>query len=165
VLERVISGGQTGADRAALMAARAAGLATGARMPRGFLAHDGPRPEFAALYGMMETVSRHYPSRTGRNVREADATLCFATNWESPGELLTHRFCLQYDKPYLDVTPHGDSSPTEVASWIIQGGFRVLNVAGNAESTSPGIEEYVSEFLENVFRIVLLSRENEMGAK
>ncbi|HSQ58757.1 MAG TPA: putative molybdenum carrier protein, partial [Gemmata sp.] len=59
-LERVISGGQTGADRGALIAARAAGIATGGFMPRGFLAHDGNHPEFAELYDMRETESSRY---------------------------------------------------------------------------------------------------------
>lgn len=57
ILDRVISGGQSGVDQAALRAARAAGIPTGGSMPRGFLTEDGPRPDFAELYGLVELDS------------------------------------------------------------------------------------------------------------
>lgn len=154
---RVISGGQTGADRAALAAARSAGVPTGGWMPRGFLAHDGEHPEFAELYGMREAPGDHHPVRTALNVKESDATLRFATNWDSPGEALTLALCERYRKPHLDVTPGVGPTPEEVAAWVVGTGVRVLNVAGNAESTSPGIQEWVEEFLGEVFRLLALS--------
>lgn len=157
LLERVISGAQTGADRGGLIAARAAGIPTGGCMPRGFVAHDGNHPEFAELYGIQETVSANYPTRTGRNVRESDATLRFATVWDSPGELLTLEMCRKHGKPHFDVTPGGGVTPADVAEWVMSRGVRVLNVAGNAERTSPGIEEYVTDFLGDVFRLLVLS--------
>ncbi|QJW99409.1 YpsA SLOG family protein [Frigoriglobus tundricola] len=153
-LERVISGGQTGADRAALVAAKAAGIATGGWMPRGFRAHDGPRPEFAALYGVREHESERYPPRTALNVKESDATLKFATEWDSPGEVLTRRMCERYGRPQLEVTPGGDVTPADVANWLTRTGVRVLNVAGNAERTSPGIEAFVTAFMTEVFRLL-----------
>ena len=157
VISRVISGGQTGADRGALIAARAAGIPTGGWMPRGFLAHDGRHPEFADLYGMEETASDRYPPRTARNVKAADATLRFATDWASPGEVLTLSLCEKFHKPHLDVTPGGLLTPADVADWLVRTGVRVLNVAGNAERTSPGIQDAVTEFLTAVFRLLLLS--------
>jgi hypothetical protein len=156
-LERVISGAQTGADRGGLIAARAAGLSTGGWMPAGFLAYDGCHPEFAELYGIRETVSRNYPPRTERNVRDADATLRFASNWETPGELLTLAMCRKHGKPHLDITPGGGTTPADVAEWIDTNGVGLLNVAGNAEQTSPGIQDYVVEFLGEVFRLLVLS--------
>ncbi|MBA4065953.1 MAG: hypothetical protein C0501_19990 [Isosphaera sp.] len=156
-LERVISGGQTGADRAALAAARAAGLPTGGWMPLGFLAHDGPHPEFAHRYGMRETASARYPPRTRRNVRGSDATLRIATVWDSPGEVLTLDLCRRYGKPCRDVTPGDGPTPEEVAAWVTAAGVRVLNVAGNSEQTSPGIEATATEFLAEVFRLLLLA--------
>lgn len=156
-LVRVISGGQTGADRAALAAARAAGIPTGGWMPAGFLAHDGAHPEFADLYGVRETPSERYQPRTGLNVKESDATLRFATDWNSPGEVLTLRMCREYGKPHLDVTPGGTATPADVVAWLAANGVRVLNVAGNAERTSPGIQDWVTEFLGEVFRLIVLS--------
>jgi hypothetical protein len=151
-LERVISGGQTGADRAALVAAKAAGLATGGWMPKGFLAQDGCHPEFAALYGVTEHASSRYPPRTALNVKESDATLRFATAWESPGEVLTLDLCRRYKKPRMDVTP--GVTPAAVAAWLTANGVKVLNVAGNTERTSPGIGAVVEGFLAEVFALL-----------
>lgn len=157
LLRLVISGGQTGADRAALAAARSAGIPTGGWMPRGFLAHDGEHSEFAERYGLRETASARYQQRTARNVKESDATLRFATDWDSPGEVLTLAMCRKYDKPHLDVTPGDGQTPADVAAWIVENRVRVLNVAGNAERTSPGIQERAAEFLGEVFRLLALS--------
>lgn len=156
-LERVISGGQTGADRAALVAARAAGIATGGWMPAGFLAHDGTHREFAELYRVRETPAAQYPHRTALNVKESDATLRFATAWDSPGEALTLSLCREHGKSVFDVTPGGGVTPEEVCEWLVATRVRVLNVAGNSERTSPGIQEYVEGFLGDVFRLLLLS--------
>src|SRR5215212_10255749 len=127
-LERVISGGQTGADRAALVAAKAVGLATGGWMPRGFRSQDGPRPDFAELYGVREYASDRYPPRTALNVKESDATLRFATDWGSPGEALTQRMCVRYGRPHLDVSPGDSITPADVAQWLVRNAVRVLNV-------------------------------------
>lgn len=156
-LERVISGGQTGADRAALIAARTAGIPTGGWMPSGFLAHDGNHPEFAELYGIRETGSGQYQPRTALNVKESDATLRFAKNWESAGEVLTLAMCREHQKPHFDVSVGGTITPENVVEWILTTEVRVLNVAGNSERTSPGIQEYVAEFLGDVFRLLVLS--------
>lgn len=154
MLERVISGGQTGADRGALVAAKAAGIPTGGWMPRGFLALDGCHPEFAELYGIQEHTSDRYPPRTALNVKESDATFRFATNWDSPGEQLTLSMCERYGKRNLDVTPGGTLTPADAAAWLVANCVRVLNVAGNTERTSPGIEAFVVAFMTEVFRLV-----------
>ena len=156
-LEQVISGGQTGADRAGLIAARAAGIKTGGWMPLGFLANDGEHPEFAERYGIVEMSSSRYPPRTAMNVKESNGTLRFATNWDSSGEVLTLKLCLKHGKPYLDVAVGGKVTPAVVVAWIAENNIRILNVAGNAEQTSPGIQEWVIEFLEVVFQMVKLS--------
>lgn len=154
MLERVISGGQTGADRAGLVAAKAAGLATGGWMPKGFRALDGPRPEFATLYGVTEHASDRYPPRTALNVKESCATVCFASAWDSPGEVLTRRMCERYGRPRLEVTPGGLVSPAGVVEWLRLNGVRVLNVAGNTERTSPGIGAFTEAFLAEVFQLL-----------
>lgn len=153
-LERVISGGQTGADRAALAATRAANIATGGWMPKGFRALDGNHPEFAALYGTKEHESERYPPRTALNAKESDATIRFATDWNSPGELLTRKMCDRYGKPHFDVTPGGGTTPADVVAWLVANNVRVLNVTGNTERTSPGIEAFVTAFLAEVFRLL-----------
>jgi hypothetical protein len=153
-LERVISGGQTGADRAALVAAKACGIPTGGWMPRGFRAQDGSHPEFAELYGIREHASDRYPPRTALNVKESDATLRFATAWDSRGEVLTLSMIERYDKPHLDVPPGGTLTPADVVAWLVANNVRMLNVAGNTERTSPGIEAFVVTFLTEVFQLL-----------
>lgn len=155
MLKVVISGGQTGADRAGLLAAQAVGLGTGGWMPRGFLALDGPRPDFATRFGLREHTSPHYPPRTRLNVLHSDATLRIARHWSSPGEQLTLKFITKYSKPWLDIDP--TSSPLDhqrVVEFLRRHRVVVLNVAGNSESTSPGIEVFGAEFLKSVFERV-----------
>ena len=155
MLVQVISGGQTGADRGALIAARACGLATGGWMPKGFLTLEGPRPDLAKEFGLQEHTSPKYPPRTRRNVQLSDATIRFARYWQTPGEQATLKFLLQYQKPYLDVSVDSPPSPADVADWLRANRARILNVAGNAERSSPGIEEFVARFLNEVLRLVL----------
>jgi hypothetical protein len=92
MLDRVVSGGQTGADQAGWRAARAAGIPTGAWMTWGFLTEapdgrgDEPHPEFADLYGARELPTANYADRTRANVRDSEATIWFgSTDSLGPG--------------------------------------------------------------------------------
>jgi hypothetical protein len=147
---KVVSGGQTGVDQAALRAARACGLETGGYMPLGYLTEDGPRPEFRELYGVIELPTSSYPARTRQNALEASATIWFGV-LNSHGSASTHRNCWANHRPILDVV-EGETTPSNVARWIEAGGFKVLNVAGNRESSNPGIGERTERFLTAVFR-------------
>jgi hypothetical protein len=148
IFARVISGGQTGADQAGWRAARAAGLPTSGWMPAGFLTEDGPRPEFAELYGARETQSPDYPERTRRNVCDAAATIWFG-NIDSRGSILTHRACAASYRDCFDVI---ETKPSELYYWLVVGRYRSINVAGNRESSNPGIGARVERFLAEVFR-------------
>jgi hypothetical protein len=149
VLDRTVSGGQTGADKAGWRAARASGIVTGGWMPESFLTESGPRPEFAEMFGALEIPGGGYPERTRANARDSDATIWFG-NPDSPGGRTTLRACTGFEKPvYLVI--EGLTQPAEVAAWIEAEEVRVLNVAGNRESTEPGIGERVERFLAAVF--------------
>ena len=163
MIERVISGGQTGADQAGWRAAKRFGLATGGWMPRGFVTEDGPRPEFAELYGAKEHASQKYPPRTRANARIASATLVFdaalvkSLSSLSAGSQITIRACMEYEKPNAVIPvqlgqAHDPRSVAVVADWINQHAGRTLNIAGNRESKSPGIGQWVQSFLCDVFR-------------
>lgn len=154
ILEVVISGGQTGVDLAALIAAKASGLKTGGWMPKGFRRLDGKFPEMAKEFGVKEHESWSYAPRTSCNVRDGDATLRIAHNFYSPGELCTKKAIDYYKRPFLDI-PIDNLIPIEqVADWIIKGEFRVLNVAGNSEQTLSGIQEKSVTYLTAVFGLV-----------
>ena len=153
-LEKVISGGQTGADIAGVKAAKAADITTGGTMPLGFKTLDGPRPEYAELYGMKEHSSPHYPGRTYQNVKDADGTVRFAVNFKTSGEECTLGAIKKYGKEKFDVSVLGTTTPEEMVDWMLQKNIRVLNVAGNSEQTAKGMEEFTVAFLSEVFKLL-----------
>src|SRR3990167_1377892 len=131
-IKKIISGGQTGADRAGLEAGRVLGLQTGGWVPKGWRVDGGSDPSLAD-FGLKEHPSTDYPPRTHLNVASADATVLFG-NMHSPGCALTIRCCRELGKPY-------QCNPTafDLRTWLVGIGARVLNVAGNRERTNPGI--------------------------
>lgn len=156
MLEKIISGGQTGADFAGIAVAKEKGVATGGAMPKGFRTLDGPKPDYAVLYGMTEHKSPYYAPRTFQNVKESDATIRFAQKMDSAGEKCTLKAINQYGKLHFDVHILDTSKfvaasqaqhPTDVAKWIVEHKIKILNVAGNSEETSPGIEVFVRRYV------------------
>jgi hypothetical protein len=119
-------------------------------VPRGLKTEDGPRPEFAEGYGAVELASDDYADRTRANVRDADATLWFGDP-DSPGGRTTLRTCGSSDQPTFLVID-GLTRPSAVAAWIVAEEVRVLNCAGNRESTAPGIGGRVEAFMVAIFR-------------
>jgi hypothetical protein len=83
MLEKLISGGQTGAEQAAWRAARFCNIPTGGWIPKGFLTEAGPRPEFAELYGALEMPTDDYRTQTEQNLRDGHATLWFGSTRDS----------------------------------------------------------------------------------
>jgi hypothetical protein len=154
MIELVVCGFQTGADIAGARAAKAAGIDTGGWMPLGWRTEEGPRPEYAGLYGAMEHWSPEYPPRTEANVEMADTTIWFGSG-DSRGYRCTRKAADRLLKPMLEVgTPDGLTLPRQVAHELGVIGAKVINVAGNRASTSPGIEDRVERFLARVFRIL-----------
>ena len=158
---KVISGGQTGVDVAALRAAKALGIETGGWMPQGFRTLAGPRFDYMALYGMREHDRAGYASRTEANVRDSHGTLRVALKFASPGEKCTLRWIQTYGRPWQDVrwTETPLSAKTQIVVEFVHGLLMrcataervILNVAGNSEATAPGIEHAAEDFLIEVF--------------
>jgi Circularly permutated YpsA SLOG family len=149
MLERVISGFQTGADQGAIRAAKAIGLPTGGWMPLGWLTEEGARPEFRELYGAVEMPTSDLRARTRKNVEEASATIWFG-RLKSPGSLATHKACLEYGRSCFDVDEK--EKPSSVVRWIRMNSFKSLNCAGNRESSNPGIGARTERFMLAVLR-------------
>lgn len=127
---RILSGGQTGVDRAALDAALQLGVACGGWCPAGRLAEDGP---IADHYPLAETNSNQYIERTRRNVLDSDATLIVYFSALEGGTKKTVQFCRQHHKPYLelDMAAHDEAEAvTRVVRFILENNINVLNVAG-----------------------------------
>ena len=144
----IISGGQTGVDRAALRAARGLGLSCGGWCPKGRQAEDGVIPREFAL---TQTDSDDYEVRTRFNVRDSDATLIVSNGPLDRGTELTAALANQARKPYRVVDLACESTPRATAAWIntVPGG--VLNVAGPRESNCPGIETLAEDWLRALF--------------
>jgi hypothetical protein len=149
VIERIVSGGQTGADRAGLEAAITLGLRHGGWCPRGRRAEDG---EIPARYSLVEVPSDTYDERTRLNVRDSDGTVVFTRGPLAGGSRLTAEEALRIGKPCLlldsdRIAPGGGDAVRELLEWIDQYRIRVLNVAGPRESQAPGIERAVASFV------------------
>lgn len=159
---KIISGGQTVAYISGLIAAKKFGFPTGGVMPPGFVTEAGAKPHWAEEFGLGEipdsgNVVANYVARTYANARDSDATIRFATNFDSKGEKCTLRAIEKFGKPYLDVNPDNPILVSTVVDWLINNDVKVLNVAGNRESKSPGLGRFVVDFLSQVFQ--------EMGHK
>jgi hypothetical protein len=141
----IISGG---ADLGGLRTGEALGIATGGAMPKGFRTEAGPRHNYAALFGMRELLSSSYRSRTRQNVIESDGTVIFSGPSLAGGSLLTKRLCDDLGKPCLVVAFRATHDQHKLfLDWLALHQIQALNVAGDRESKSPGIEEFVFHFL------------------
>jgi hypothetical protein len=141
---KIVSGGQTGVDRAALDVALALGIACGGWCPRGRLAEDGVIP---SRYPLTETPTSEYPERTRQNVLDSDATLIFNHGPLAGGTALTRHLARELGKPNLVMDPGATVEVETVRSWCREHRVRILNVAGPRESHSPGIGDSVRKFL------------------
>ena len=146
-IERIVSGGQTGADRAGLDAALRLGLPCGGWCPKDRRAEDGPIP---ARYPLQETRSSRYLDRTRRNVRDSDGTAVFSLGSVlSGGSLQTARYAQARGVPCLHLARDGgDPDPAgRLRAFLEEHGIRCLNVAGSRESREPGIHSWVESLL------------------
>jgi hypothetical protein len=149
MVERVISGGQTGADQAGLAAAKRLGIPTGGTMPKGWLTETGPRPDLASAYDLTEAATAEYPERTKLNVLASDGTVVFGDS-RSRGSMLTARLCQRHSKPccMIPLGEDPDAAADRLLSWLAQHRIRTLNVAGNRASQALGIEKFVTAVLD-----------------
>lgn len=144
----IVSGGQTGADRAGLDFAIAHGLPHGGWCPLGRRAEDGPLHE---RYQLRETEGEGYLQRTRCNVADSDATLIFNIGELSDGSLATLRFAKRAGKPVRVVALDTIDLVAEVADmreWLAAQAIAILNIAGPRESKRPGIYQRTLAFLE-----------------
>lgn len=148
---RIISGGQSGVDRAALDVAEKLGIARGGWCPKGRLAEDGP---IAASYPLTETPSGAYEQRTMWNVRDADATLILAARAPlTGGTRYTKNVAEGLRKPHQVVVLDDQGSIAITVQWLRSHDVRVLNVAGPRESGEPGIYHAAFAFLHGLLQL------------
>ena len=150
-LTKIVSGGQTGADRAALDWAIAHELPHGGWCPRGRKAEDGTIP---SRYRLSETPAVAYVQRTEWNVRDSDGTAILSLAWTlTGGSSKTLELAQQHGKPSLHLArdAHGDDAGDQLRRFVEEHGIRVLNVAGPRASTEPEIGAFVLAVLDRAF--------------
>jgi predicted Rossmann fold nucleotide-binding protein DprA/Smf involved in DNA uptake len=154
---KVVSGGQTGVDRAALDVALDDKIGCGGWCPKGRIAEDGI---IDRKYPLKETDSEDYAVRTEQNVIDSDGTLILNRGGLSSGTALTVEYAKKYKKPCLiidlDKCEENISSFGNVLivrGWIMVNDIKVLNVAGPRESKSQGIYELAKKFLQKLFGV------------
>lgn len=146
LVEKLVSGGQTGADRAALDIAMALGLPHGGWCPKGRKAEDGTIP---LCYALVETPCGGYPQRTEWNVRDSDGTAVFTwARTASGGSRKTISIARGLGRPCLHIARDGGGdAATLLRDFIVRDQIAVLNVAGSRESKEPGIGDWVRSVL------------------
>lgn len=144
----IVSGGQTGVDRAALDEALAQGFRVGGWCPAGCRAEDGP---IHPRYGLRPTPSADPAQRTAWNVRDSDATLVLVRGPVRGGTLLTVGVAERFRKPVRVVDLDPESEADAARGWLAWTVPRVLNVAGPRESEAPGVYRLTRGFLRRVW--------------
>ena len=186
-LTKIISGGQTGADRAGLEAAIELGLATGGNATHGFMTTDGPDPTLGTRFGLTEMASRPslpqmYVMRSKKNVDDADATVafrfhssagtdntiayCHSGNWV-PLSSLPKRLSRPPHRPVFVVSSLSERDREkmmeEFRKFLIERDVSVLNVAGHRACPKlPRIEEEVKSFLVEALSPILPERRDQV---
>ena len=148
---KIVSGGQTGADRAALDWAIANQIPHGGWCPKGRKAEDGI---IASCYNLTETPSSQYWERTQWNVRDSDGTAVFSISEEIfAGTLLTVELAEKYEKPYIHLCKKliNINTINRFQLFLLKFGIVNLNVAGPRASDDPEVYQFVMEILDRAF--------------
>lgn len=153
-ISKIISGGQSGADRAGLDWARAKGIEIGGWCPAGRIAEDGRIDE---IYPLEETPGEGYSQRTEWNVRDSDATVIITVH---PvllgGSKLTRKFARRWNRPCLHLHSEMEAAPADVWRDFLEEHFiETLNIAGPRESTDKRIYGYSLQLLDEIFLPIL----------
>ena len=146
-ITKIVSGGQTGADRAALDWAIERGILHGGWCPKGRKAEDGP---IDARYELQETGSADYLKRTEWNIRDTDGTVIFTMRPAlTGGSKRTAEFAVKHRKPCLHLHPGFtmEHCAQRLAEFVQANGIRILNVAGSRGSKEPEVGAFVRTVL------------------
>ena len=147
---KIISGGQTGADQAALDAAIALKIAYGGWLPKGRKTENGP---LAPRYALRELKSARYRDRTEKNILTADGTLIFSFGPLTGGSALTEALAIRHDRPFLHIDfelVDRLQAAVLVETWLQAMQIATVNVAGPRASSEARIYEAVYALLTGI---------------
>ncbi len=156
-VKKIISGAQTGADRAALDFAIEYNIPCGGWVPAGRQAEDGRIPDH---YTIWEMEDGGYVERTEQNVKDSDGTLIFSHGELTGGSLLTREFAEKHGRPWLHIDFNqllAFDAAIDVNDWIAEYSIEILNIAGARASKDPDIYQEVYKILETVFYVSIIS--------
>jgi len=145
--EKIISGGQTGVDQAALTVAISRSIPHGGWCPLGRRCETGVIPRH---FKLLEMPTTSYAARTRQNVVDSDATLILYRNELSGGSLLTRQIAEELQRPLFLLALERPIAVDKVLDWLRQCGVATLNVAGPRESSCPGINAQACAALSEV---------------
>jgi len=151
MITRILSGGQTGADRAALDFAIKHHIPHGGWLPKGRKTEDGTLPE---KYILQEMPTPDYSKRTKQNVLDSDGTLIVSHGFLTGGSALTEFLAEEHNKPYLHIDLNllsMQEAAQIINQWIQSYKLKVLNVAGPRASKDPKIYQAIMNLLEKAF--------------
>jgi len=149
---KIISGGQTGADRAALDFAIEFNIPYGGWVPKGRKTEDKRLPE---KYNLEEMPTSDYSKRTEKNILAADGTLIVSHGRLTGGSALTQFLAEKHNKPFIHVDMNKmsiDEAGEAVRIWMVKNQIETLNVAGPRASRDPAIYEATRRLLDQVFK-------------
>jgi hypothetical protein len=156
VIKKIISGGQTGADQAALDAAIKLGIPHGGWIPKGRLTENGSLPK---KYDLTEMPVTSYALRTEQNVIDSNGTLIISHGKLTEGSDYTRKMALKHQRPWLHInlnkTP-AFKAANLIRSWITENTVEILNVAGPRESKDNLIYQDVSKLIETIYYLELI---------
>lgn len=138
-VEKIISGGQTGADRAALDFAIDNDIPYGGWLPKGRKTEDGPLSE---KYHLQEMPTGNYSKRTEKNVLDSDGTVIVSHGFLTGGSALTREFAIQHRKQFIHIDMNELSlqeAGERLSSWLIEKEIKILNVAGPKAGKDPKV--------------------------
>ena len=150
MIEKIISGGQTGADQAALDAAIKIGIPHGGWVPKGRITENGPLPD---KYKMIEMPTKSYPERTDKNITESDGTLILSHGLLTGGSEYTRKLALKFNKPLLHVNLSKKTrfdTAVLINNWIVDYDIKTLNVAGPRASKDSKIYQATLDIMQSV---------------
>ncbi len=150
MIKKIISGGQTGADQAALDVAIKYNIPHGGWIPKGRLTEDGGLP---TEYQLEEMPTESYSQRTEKNILDSDATLIVSHGKITGGPALTKKLAKQHNKQYLHLDMDEMSmlyALRFLKSWVSDNGIKILNVAGARASKDPNIYDATTKIIEGL---------------
>ncbi len=156
MIKRIVSGGQTGVDRAALDVAIKLDIAHGGWIPRGRLTESGALPQ---KYHLKETSSSKYSVRTEKNVVDTDGTLIITHGPLTGGTEYTRKMAIRHSRPWLLIDLDRTAAfhaAAAIDNWIRQKKIEILNVAGPRASEDPDIYQETLNILESVYYLGLV---------